>query len=97
VLGATEPSPISPVDSDGFALLESALGHSHPEARPVPYIMMAATDARRFTGICELVYRFAPLGMDKAQRGAIHGANESVEVAELGKAVEFYTFLLRSL
>ncbi|MGB9034028.1 MAG: M20/M25/M40 family metallo-hydrolase [Paeniglutamicibacter sp.] len=97
VLGATEPSPISPTDSDGFALLESALGHSHPEARPVPYIMMAATDARRFTGICEQVYRFAPLGMDKAQRGAIHGANESVEVAELGKAVRFYTFLIRSL
>jgi carboxypeptidase PM20D1 len=97
VLGATEPSPISPVDSDGFALLESALGHSHPEARPVPYIMMAATDARRFTGICEQVYRFAPLGMDKAQRGAIHGTNESVEVSELGKAVEFYTFLFRAL
>lgn len=97
VLGATEPSPISPVDSDGFALLEAALGHSHPEARPVPYIMMAATDARSFTGICEQVYRFAPLGMDKAQRGAIHGTDESVEVAELGKAVEFYTFLLRAL
>lgn len=97
VLSATEPSPISPIDSEGFALLESALGHSHPGARTVPYVMMAATDARRFTGICVQVYRFAPLGMDKAQRGSIHGTNEWVEVAELGRAVSFYTFLLRSL
>ena len=97
VLHASEPSPVSPFDSDGFALLVRSLGHSHPEAQAVPYIMMAATDARRFTGICEQVYRLAPLGMDKAQRGAIHGADESVEVAELGRAVAFYDYLLRAL
>ncbi|GAA5225618.1 M20/M25/M40 family metallo-hydrolase [Paeniglutamicibacter antarcticus] len=97
VLSSSEPSPISPVDSDQFAMLESAMAASHPEALAVPYLMMAATDARRFTSISEHVYRFAPLGMDKAQRGSIHGTNESVEVAELGKAVRFYTCLLRGL
>lgn len=97
VLSSSEPSPISPVDCEQFAILESAMAVSHPEALAVPYVMMAATDARRFTGISDHVYRFAPLGMDKAQRGSIHGTNEWVAVEELGKAVRFYTALLRAL
>ena len=97
VLSATEPSPISPVDCEQFALLEASMRHSHPEALAVPYIMMAATDARFFAAISEHVYRFAPLGMDKAQRGSIHGTNESVAIPELGRGVAFYQHLLRSL
>ncbi|GAA1497781.1 M20/M25/M40 family metallo-hydrolase [Paeniglutamicibacter kerguelensis] len=97
ILSATEPSPISPVDCEQFAFLEACMGRSHPEALAVPYIMMAATDARFFAAISEHVYRFAPLGMDKAQRGSIHGTNESVAIMELGKGVAFYQHLLRSL
>lgn len=97
VLSASEPSPVSPVDCEQFALLEACMGHSHPEAIAVPYIMMAATDSRFFTGISGHVYRFAPLSMDKSQRGAIHGTNESVALAELVKGTAFYTRLLRSL
>lgn len=97
VLSATEPSPISPVDCEQFALLEAGMRHSHPEALAVPYIMMAATDARFFAAISKHVYRFAPLGMDKSQRGAIHGTNESVEISELGKGVAFYRHLLGAL
>ncbi|MGL3806010.1 M20/M25/M40 family metallo-hydrolase [Paeniglutamicibacter sp. R2-26] len=97
VLSASEPSPISPVDCDQFALLETCLRHSHPEALPVPYLMMAATDARFFAAVSAHVYRFAPLSMDKAQRGSIHGTDESVAVAELGKGVAFYRHLLTAL
>lgn len=97
VLTASEPSPISPVDSEQFALLESCIKDSHPEALPVPYIMMAATDSRFFASISEHVYRFAPLAMDKQQRGAIHGTNESVAIEELAKGVRFYSKLFKSL
>lgn len=97
VLAASEPSPISPVDCEQFALIESCIKGSHPEALPVPYIMMAATDSRFFAGISEHVYRFAPLAMDKQQRGAIHGTNESVAIEELAKGVRFYQQLLTSL
>ncbi|GAA4363010.1 M20/M25/M40 family metallo-hydrolase [Paeniglutamicibacter cryotolerans] len=97
VLSASEPSPVSPHDCDQFRLLEACLATSHPAAVPVPYIMLAATDSRRFTGISENVYRFAPLGMDNSERAGIHGTNESVLVSELGNAVAFYTRLIRSL
>ena len=47
---------------------------------PAPYVMMAATDSRFFTEICERVYRFAPFRMTKAQREAIHSYDEHLGV-----------------
>lgn len=97
VLTSSEPSPISPVACEQFALIESCIKISHPEALAVPYIMMAATDSRFFAAISKHVYRFAPLSMNKQQRGAIHGTNESVAVEELIKGAGFYKMLLGSL
>ena len=51
-----------------------------PDAVPAPYVMMAATDSRFFTAICERVYRFAPFRMTKAQRQAIHSYDEHLGV-----------------
>ncbi|MBW4095601.1 MAG: peptidase dimerization domain-containing protein, partial [Acidobacteria bacterium] len=59
VLSASEPSPVSATDNAQFAALTAAVGAVFPDAIVVPYIMMAATDSRRFTGICPAVYRFA--------------------------------------
>ena len=67
-----EASPVSPVDDDAFRLIESTVAELFPDAVPAPYVMMAATDSRHFTAICERVYRFAPFRMSKAQRQAIH-------------------------
>ena len=47
---------------------------------PAPYVMMAATDSRHFTAICDRVYRFAPFRMTKAQREAIHSYDEHLGV-----------------
>src|SRR6476619_6661185 len=59
VIEQGEPSPVSPRD-DAFLLLESGIREVFPDAVPTPYVMMAATDARAFTAICERVYRFTP-------------------------------------
>jgi carboxypeptidase PM20D1 len=68
VVEANEPSPISPYDHDpAFTLLETTITAHFPEAIVSPYVMMAATDARFFTTICDRVYRFAPFRMSKEQ------------------------------
>ncbi len=59
-----------------FALLEATIGEVFPDAVPAPYVMMAATDSRFFTAICDRVYRFAPFRMTKAQRESIHSYDE---------------------
>ncbi len=76
VVTAGEPSPVSPTDDDAFRLLEATIDGVFPDAVPAPYVLMAATDSRFFTAICDRVYRFAPFRMTKAQRESIHSYDE---------------------
>lgn len=96
VIEEQEPSPISPRD-DAFALIESTIAELFPDAVPAPYVMMAATDARHFTEICERVYRFAPFRMTKAQRQAIHSFDEHLGIDAFLDGVRWYRTLIERL
>ncbi len=97
VLEAGEATPVSPHDDDAFRLIESAIEAVFPEAVPTPYVMMAATDSRFFTAICDRVYRFAPFRMTKAQREAIHSYDEHLGVEDFLDGITFYERLLEDL
>jgi carboxypeptidase PM20D1 len=97
VIEANEPSPVSPVDDDAFRLLEATIGEQFPDAVPAPYLMLAATDARHFTAICERVYRFAPFRMTKAQRESIHAHDEHLGVEAFLDGVAWYRRLIERL
>ncbi|WP_435747211.1 M20/M25/M40 family metallo-hydrolase [Nocardioides sp. SYSU DS0663] len=91
-----EPSPVSPRD-EAFALVETTIGEVFPDAVPAPYVMMAATDSRFFTRICDRVYRFAPFRMTKAQRESIHSYDEHLGVEAFLDGVRWYRRLLERL
>ena len=97
IVAAQDPPPVSPTDGEQFALVAAAVGASYPEALVAPYVMLGASDARHFTAISEHVYRLSPLAMSRAQRDALHGADEHVSVDALGRGVVFYRALLRGL
>ncbi len=95
VLEASEPSPVSPRGEDPrWLAIREAVAISYPDAVPVPYIMLAASDARHLAPIAPAAYRFAPLRMTARQRAAIHGIDERVEVASLRQGVTFHRALL---
>jgi carboxypeptidase PM20D1 len=96
VVERNEPSPVSPMD-EAFELLEATIGEVFPDAVAAPYVMMAATDSRFFTGICERVYRFAPLRMTKAQRQAIHSYDEHLGVDAFVDGVRWYQRLIERI
>ncbi|WP_182524886.1 M20/M25/M40 family metallo-hydrolase [Nocardioides dongkuii] len=96
VVEQNEPSPVSPRD-DAFSLIERSISEIFPDAVPAPYVMMAATDARHFTAICERVYRFAPFRMTKAQRQAIHSYDEHLAVDAFLDGVRWYRHLIERL
>ena len=73
-----------------------AVEASYPDALVVPYVMLAASDSRHLAHLGP-TYRFAPLRMDRAQRAAVHGPNEKVEVESLGRGVAFYRALLTGI
>lgn len=88
-----EPSPESPLD-DRFEAIGAALADSWPTATAVPYLMMAASDARHFHTWCTHVYRFAPLLMTLEQRESIHGEEEAVAVDSLVRGERFFRALI---
>ncbi|MDQ2851687.1 MAG: M20/M25/M40 family metallo-hydrolase, partial [Actinomycetota bacterium] len=90
-------SPISPIDDEAFQLLESTISTVFPDAVPAPYIMMAATDARQFTAICDRVYRFVPFRMTKAQRESIHSYNEHLGVDAFLEGITWYRRLIEEI
>ncbi|GCD90490.1 M20/M25/M40 family metallo-hydrolase [Nocardioides sp. LS1] len=96
VVEQNEPSPVSPMD-DAFALLEETIGELFPDAFAAPYVMMAATDSRHFTEICERVYRFAPFRMTKAQRESIHSYDEHLDVEAFLDGVAWYQLLIERI
>ncbi len=97
VLEAGEPTALSPVDDDAFRLIESTVAEVFPHAVPTPYVMMAATDSRHFTAICERVYRFTPFEMTKAQRQSLHSYDEHIGVDAFLEGVRWYRRLIERL
>lgn len=97
VIDGNDASPESATDTAPFAHLVQAVRVSHPEAATVPYVTMAATDSRYFHRYFPAVFRFAPLTMNAAQRAAIHGVDERVDISELVRGERFYRALIESL
>ncbi|MET4061221.1 carboxypeptidase PM20D1 [Arthrobacter sp. UYP6] len=97
VVEGNEPSPISATDNAQFTLLERSITAVFPDAVTAPYIMLGGTDSRRFTGICDAVYRFAPFRMGRQDRANIHADNECLGIETFGEGILFYARLLRGL
>jgi carboxypeptidase PM20D1 len=97
VVEANEPSPVSPYEDEAFRLLEDTIAEVFPDAVPSPYVMMAATDSRFFTGISDRVYRYAPFRMTKAQRESIHSYDEHIGVDDFLTGIAWYQRLIERL
>ena len=97
VLEGTDPSPESHADNAQFALIAAAVAEAYSGIPTVPYVMMAASDARFFHGYFPEVYRFAPLEMSAAQRASIHGIDERVEISSLENGEVFHRTLIERL
>lgn len=94
VESGTDPVPSSPTTGPSFERIKAALARSHPDALPVPYVMVQSSDSRHFAKISRNIYRFMPFAISASQLRAIHGADESLHVSALGPGVEFFRNLI---
>jgi carboxypeptidase PM20D1 len=90
------PSPVSPVDTDAWRTLASAIRASFPEAAVIPYLVISGTDGRHYHRVTDSVYRFTPLVQGPEALKLAHGIDERVSADNLTGAVRFYTHLFRS-
>src|SRR5579875_2915557 len=96
VRNSYDPSPVAEL-GDAYALLERITREVLPDVVPVPYVVLAATDARHFQRVWPNCYRFTPFRMSEAQRQSLHNVDEHLEVDSLLKGVRWYRALLQAL
>ena len=95
VLQSGFPSPVTDYRSQGFLLVERAVGEIFPGVRTTPYIMTAASDSRYMSRISDVCLRFTPFRVSDEQLASIHGIDENIDVSAIAPAVDFYQYLLR--
>lgn len=89
-----EASPVSRADGPAWERMRAAIRAAYPAALLVPYVMVQASDARWFAADCDAVYRFLPFAISAEQLAAIHGPDESIDVAALEAGVTFFRALI---
>ncbi|MBW1880508.1 MAG: M20/M25/M40 family metallo-hydrolase, partial [Deltaproteobacteria bacterium] len=92
---ASEPSPVSRVDGPGYAAIERSIRAAFPEVIVAPSLLVGASDSRHYTAVARDVYRFNPAWLGPDDTARIHGTNERIGVENVGRAVRFYTAVLR--
>jgi carboxypeptidase PM20D1 len=90
-----EPSPLSDTTSAGYRLIADTIADTFGGVEVAPWILMGATDSRHFIPVADNVYRFAPFTMTPEDMGRVHGTGERLRLADAGRAVAFYTTLVR--
>lgn len=97
VLHAQNASPYAAASGAHWDKLAKAVGDTWPQSIVSPYLMIACSDSRHYSAICQDVYKFSAMALSKEQRGLIHNSNERLPVSEIAKTVEFFTRLERTL
>ena len=96
-LYAQNASPYASTENANWKTLAGAVGDTWQGSIVSPYLMMACSDSRHFSAICQDVYKFSAMALSKEQRGLIHNNNERIPVSEIAKTVEFFTRLEQNL
>jgi len=95
IVRGSEASEISSIESEGYATLEAAIGDVFPDASPAPGLVLGGTDSKHYGRIADDAYRFGPLELTLEDTRRLHGVNERIGIENYGKAIDFYTTLLR--
>jgi len=93
--GAWEAAPVSASDGEAYRSLTRAIRQVYPDSVAAPYLTMATTDSRHYTGLSGQVFRFTPYELDRSGLEQMHGVNERIPVETLARMVQFYTLLLQ--
>jgi carboxypeptidase PM20D1 len=91
-----QPSNQSPTDGEAFAVVRETIAETFPDAIVTPYLMLGATDARKYQNVSDNIYRFTPAQMDKTEIARMHAPNERISKENIAKAVLFFRKLVEN-
>lgn len=90
-------SPVSATDNLSFAVLSAVAAEIGEGAPVLPALMLGASDGRYATAITDSVYRFAPIIVSTEDIAGIHGTDEKISVANVGRMARGYALIILAL
>ncbi|WP_109126454.1 M20 family peptidase [Dyella sp. C11] len=91
-----EPSPTSPLDGEGLALVRRTIQQVAPGVPVVPYLVTGATDASHYVPVSTEQLRFVPYHFTPVTIERFHGINEGVSVSDYLNCVQFAAQFMRN-
>jgi carboxypeptidase PM20D1 len=95
VIQAYEPSGVSSTDSEAYRIIKDTIHEAFPEYVVSPYLMVGATDSRRYAAVADGIYRFQPFRSMADDVDTIHAANERLHIDSLREGVAFFVRLVK--
>ena len=96
-LDGMDPSDISKTNSEEWNALKNTILETWDNTIVTPYLMIACSDSKHYSGFCENVYRFSPMTLSNEERAMIHGIDERIPIDTLNKVTEFYIRLIKKI
>ena len=91
-----EPSPVSPIDGEGYKALQRTIGEVIPNVRVAPYLVVAATDSSHYVPVSAEQLRFVPYRLTPQTVGRFHGIDEGMPVSDYLDCVQFVARFIRN-
>ena len=96
VIMGYEPSKVSSIDSEGYEAVYKTAAEMFGDFVLTPYLMVAATDSRRYGEIADNVYLFQPTRSVMEDLATIHAAGERISTQSLAEGAEFFARLVKN-
>ena len=90
-----EASAVSSTTSRGWAIL-AALAGADAHGPVAPALFIGGTDSLAMQPVAADVYRFQPITLAEGELAMIHGTNEHMSLANLARAIAFYSRLIQA-
>ncbi|MGY0603366.1 MAG: M20/M25/M40 family metallo-hydrolase, partial [Paraglaciecola chathamensis] len=92
---ANEASPVSSTQSYGYQLIEQTIRRLDQDLLVAPYLVQGGTDASKFYGLSDNVYRFMMVKLTPSTMKRFHGVNEQISVEDYLRAIQFYYAMVK--
>lgn len=90
----TNPSAVSPMDSEGYNVINRTIKEVFENTLTAPNLVIAATDSRHFGEVSSNIYRFVPYHINEDNITTFHGIDEHILVEDYKDAIRFYKRLI---
>lgn len=90
-----EPSGVASTESEAWKTI-AGVAAAETGAPVAPALVVAGTDSRYMTPVSDATYRFQPIELGQKELAMIHGTNEHIAIADVGKMVRFYMRLVET-